>query len=44
MVEESWEVLQSPIIEDCLSLIIRASHNVAHRSQSGCLYLHFSEK
>lgn len=44
MVEESWEVLKSPIIKDSLGLVIRSSHNVTYCSQSRRLYLNFSER
>lgn len=43
VVEESWEVLESPIVEDSLGLIIRTSHDIANCSKSRCLHFHFPE-
>ena len=43
VVEKSWEVLKSPVVEDSLGLIICTCHDVAHCPQSRGLHLHFSE-
>ena len=44
VVEQVGEVLQRPVVEDGLRLVIRARHDVAHRPESGRLHLHLPDQ
>ena len=41
VVQKGWEMLQSAVVEDRLSLVVSAGYNVAHSSQGCRLHLHF---